>query len=109
MSEQNLKEMKDLMLFFGRIPETHIKTLQEAPYIYFDGAKASGITYDLDSKSDSWFVMYEFIVEKDFDEIDKRCKALEKAVRLLFWKEVVLIVNVNGKTIYKSKGLVPNE
>lgn len=96
------------MLFFGRIPETHVKNLQSAPFIYFDGVKQALLTYELDAKATDkdWFVMYELTTDKEPDLLAERSKALEKAIRMLFWKEVVLILNINGKTAYKSKGLV---
>lgn len=110
MSEPNtLKDLKSLMLFFGRIPETHVQNLKAAPFIYFDSVKQAGLTYELDTKATDWFVMYELTTDKEPDSLAERAKALETAIRMLFWKEVVLILNINGKTVYKSKGLVPNE
>lgn len=104
MSEPtSLKDLRSLMMFFGRIPETHVKNLQSAPFIYFDGVKEVNVEYDLDTKAKSWFVKFNLILDKESDHLNERSRALEKAVRLLFWKEVVLNISINGKEVYKSE------
>ena len=90
-------------MFFGRIPETHVKNLQSAPFIYFDGVKEANVDYDLDTKAKNWFVKYSFVLDKEPDYLKERSAGLEKAIRLLFWKEVVLHIAINGKEVYKSE------
>jgi hypothetical protein len=91
------------MLFFGRLSETHLRNLQSAPFIYFEGVKEVNLSYDLDSKSTSWFVRYEFNTDVEQDHLKERSEYLEKAIRLLFWKEVSLQLQINGKEVYKSE------
>ena len=90
-------------MFFGRVPETHVKNLQSAPFIYFDGVKEANVDYDLDTKAKNWFVKYDLILDKEADYLKERSAGLEKAIRLLFWKEVVLHIAINGKEVYKSE------
>ena len=104
MSEStSLKDLKNLMMFFGRVPEIHVKNLQSAPFIYFDGVKEAKLDYDLDTKSKNWFVKYDLTLEKEADYLKDRIQGLETAIRLLFWKEVKLILLMDGKEVYKSE------
>jgi hypothetical protein len=98
-----LKDLRNLMMFFGRIPETHVKNLQSQPFIYFEEVKEVKLEYDLDTKSKNWFVKYNLILDKDPDHLTERSKGLEKAIKMLFWKEVVLDLSINGKEVYKSE------
>lgn len=99
----SLKDLRNLMMFFGRVPETHVKNLQSQPFIYFDGVKEANVDYDLDTKAKSWFVKYDLTLDKEPDFLTERSKGLEKAIRLLFWKEVVLHIAINNKEVYKSE------
>lgn len=90
-------------MFFGRLSETHMNNLRSAPFIYFNGVKKADLSYDLDTKATSWFVKYDIVSSEEQDHLKERCGALEKAIRLLFWKEVALILSINGKEVYKSE------
>lgn len=99
----SLKDLRNLMMFFGRLPEIHVKNLQSQPFIYFESVTEVKLDYDLDTKSKNWFVKYDLTIEKQPIFLSERINGLEKAIRMLFWKEVVLDLSINGKEVYKSE------
>lgn len=110
MSEQSkLGDLTKLMLFFGRVPETHIETLQSYPYIYFNGLHEAKLDYSIETtdKIKPTIFSYDLLLSPEAlntnNHMELRYKALESSVRLLFWKEVKLQVKINGQEVYKSE------
>ncbi len=107
MSDQpSPQDLTKLMLFFGRIPETHLESLKSFPFIFFNELKEANLEYDVQTtdKGKPTAFSYNLILNVDAnDHLDKRYKALEDAVRKLFWKEVLIEIKLNGKEGYKSE------
>jgi hypothetical protein len=98
-------DLTKLMLFFGRVPETHIKSLEGYPFMFFNEVEAAGLNYSVATKNneDTIFI-YDLLLNPEAnDHLDKRYKALESAIRSLFWKEAKVQVQINGKEVYKSE------
>jgi hypothetical protein len=92
------------MMFSGRISEVHLKNLQSFPWIYFFSLKEAKLEYDFaKTKEEGSFVSYHLTIEEPNQMVDKRCKALEFAVRSLFWKEVGVKISINDEEVFKSE------
>jgi hypothetical protein len=132
MTPEKVKDMAKLVHLSGRISEFHEKNLKNYALIFFDGVKEAAIEYDfshrpsndgpketpkspdefykeigraaMSMKSDA-FVAYRLKIQEGIDQthLDKRFDALEKSVRSLFWKDVVIKVYFNEKIVYESK------
>ena len=107
MSENpSTKELTNLMLFFGRIPENYIKSLQSYPWIYFNDVSEVKLDYSVATmnKNEPTLFSYDLTLNSEKnDYLDKRCRALESAIRNLFWKEAKIQVKIKGKEVYKSE------
>lgn len=104
MSEANLSDLKKLMLFSGRIPETHIEAMKHYAFIFFNGTLNAKIDYDFaQTKNLNSTVTYDLAIEGEIDNLDYRCKSLETAIKTCFWKEVKVKVSINGKECYASE------
>lgn len=94
-------------MFFGRIPETHIKSLQSYPWIFFNDLTEAKLDYSVETtdKSKPTLFVYDLISNpvNNNDQLDKRCKALEDSVRKLFWKEAKIQIKLNGEEVFKSE------
>jgi hypothetical protein len=115
-----IKDMAKLVLVAGKISDVHVKNMQMYPLIYFDGVKEARIDYDLSHQADalvdkdnnltinaptrSNIVSYDLIMVEGAvnDMLDRRFAALEASIRTLFWKDVILQVSMDGKSVYKS-------
>ena len=103
----SLQDLTKLVLFSGRLSEVHIKNLQAFPFIYFNAhIDHPKLDYSIETtdktKPTIFSYSFSFNLESN-DQLDKRYKALESAVRSLFWKEVKIEVKINGKEVYKSE------
>jgi hypothetical protein len=105
LAEQSIADLTKLGLFFGRISEVHIKNLKAFPFIFFNGvSKTSNMDYDIATKKDQdSTISYNLDMTEENDHLDKRYKAIETAVRDLFWKEMKVKISINGKEVYKSE------
>lgn len=101
------KDLTKLALFFGRIPETHIKALKGYAFIFFNGHTADPkLDYSVETtdKTKPTVFKYEFQLDLEKnDHIDKRYKALERAIRDLFWSDAKVEIKVNGQEVFKSE------
>lgn len=97
-------DLTKLMLFFGRIPETHIQNLKNFPFIFFNGVTEVKIEHDIGTHKDNKsFLTYYLTIDQGNDSLDKRYEAMLSAVRSLFWKELQLRIDINGKEVFKSE------
>lgn len=124
--------MAKLVHLSGRISEFHEKNLKNYALIFFEGVQEAAIEYDFSHRpsnsgpketpktpddfykeigraamsmtSDS-LVAYRLKIQFGIEQthIEKRFDALEKSVRSLFWKDVVVKVYFNNKIVYESK------
>jgi len=106
-TDKSLGDMTKLMVFFGRIPETHVKSLESYPFIFFNDVKEAKVDYSVATinKAEATYFNYELDLNLDSnDQLRKRCEALELAVRQLFWKEAQITIKINGEERFKSGG-----
>lgn len=100
-------DLTKLMIFFGRVPETHLISLKSFPFIFFnDHTEAPKLDYSVATKKEDDDTSFKYSLNiklESNDELEKRYKALEKAVRDLFWKEAKVSIDINGKEVYKSE------
>lgn len=100
-----LGDLTKLMLFFGKVSEVHLKNLQSFPFIYFNGLTEAKLDYSIATtdKNEATTFIYDLSLSLESnDMLDKRYKALESAVRGLFWKEAGIQIKINGEEVYKS-------
>ena len=104
-----LKDLKKGAILTGRLSETHVKTLQTAPFIFFDGLVEVKISYNLvtDSKglvsglgSTVKFTL-DFGSKYEPDQYHKkRIQALVGTVHTILWPEVeIAIVDQDGNNL----------
>lgn len=99
-------DLTKLMVFFGRVPETHIKALKEYPWIFFNDLSEAKLDYSIETtdKTKVTTFSYDLTVSlENNDHLNKRYKALESAIRALFWKDVLVEIKINGQEVYKSE------
>ena len=125
-TDQKVKEMAQLSLLLNRINPIQEKNLKIYPLIFFDGIKSAKVDYDfsnpntVDCNKDeknlevsykfkdldrpNFRVSYHLDIDESVDNspLDKRFKAIEGAVRDLFWKETKVEVYFNTKLVYES-------
>lgn len=101
------QDLIKLMLFFGRIPETHLKSIQSYPFIYFNEHKEDPkLDYFIATKKEDGETVFSYDLSLDLeknDHLEKRYKGLELAIQQLFYKEAKVKIKINGKEVYKSE------
>lgn len=99
------KELKKLMIVSGRLPETHWKTIQSYPFIFFNDVSEAKLEYSVAIKPSEHTVFhYELSTNIESNNcIEKRYKGIEKAIKDLFWKEAQIKISINGQEVYKSE------
>lgn len=99
-------DLTKLMLFFGRVPETHLESLKSYPWIFFNGLTEAKLDYSVATKTEDGETVFSydlFLNLEANDQLDKRYKGLETAIRALFWKEAKVKIKINDKEVYKSE------
>jgi hypothetical protein len=120
---QTVKDMAKLVLVSGKISEIHEKNMKMYAFVFFNDVKEVKIDYDLSHEADALVdkqnnltikapkrsnsVTYHLTVNPatntEQDHMDKRFSALEASIRTLFWRDVIVEVMINEKSVYKSK------
>ena len=106
MALSNQEDLTKLMLFFGRLPEPHIKSLESYPFIFFNDLKEAKLDYSVETTDKTKPTLFSYDLTLNLatnDQLPKRYKALEDAVRKLFWKEAKIKVIIHGNEVYKSE------
>ncbi len=113
MSSQ-LKDLAKGIIFSGRISEFHLDNLSKYPFIFFEDIKEASLEYsvpdmaDFDKGREKPEIIYRIIFNPSprMDNLDKRIKAIEGAVRTLLWPdtEVKLIDQNSGKSVQEAYG-----
>lgn len=106
MSEPSPKDLTKLMLFFGRIPEPIVKAMQSFPFIFFNDLKEAKLDYSVATKKEEGSTLFKYDLSlplESNESMDKRCKALEQAIRSQFWADAKVKITVNEKEVYKSE------
>lgn len=110
MSQENVNEIVDelrkLTMLTGELASVHQQSLQNWPYIVFEGVENLEIDYDL---SKAYFqevgqnrVDFNLKLSKSQEQMDNRCKCLVSWVRDLFWKEIGVTVTVNNTKVFED-------
>lgn len=109
---KTLKEMAQLSLLANKISSVQEKNLRMFPLIFFDKVAEARLSYDLGHSVDdvkrelqhNSYIEYSLKVDESANQsnLSKRFKALEIAVRELFWKDIKVLVLFNGKLVYES-------
>src|SRR5574343_259300 len=113
-----VKEMAKLTMLTHRVSDLQVKNMKMYPFVFFESIANASIEYDLSNnlgvtpegegldslykinkpESDHLFVRYNLELDERFNgSMDKRFKALEKAIHDLFWPQVKVELFVNGK------------
>ena len=103
MSEKHVRELAQLSILSNRISEVHKKNMKSYPYIVFNGFVSADVDYDLE-RGNKNFVSYNITLKTDADNpfMEKRLDALDKSIKNLFWKEVGVIIKINGEKKFDS-------
>lgn len=105
MSDQpSIQDLTKLTVFSGRLSSVHITNLKNFPFIFFNGVIEANLEHDISTKKEiPSLISYSLILDQENDYVEKRYRALESAVRDLFWKEMQLKISINGKEVFKSE------
>lgn len=100
----SLKDLTKLVMFSGRLSQVHVKNLEAFPFIFFNGVKEAKIEHDISTIKDiPSSISYDLTLDGENDFPEMRYRAIEGAVRSLFWKEMKLKLSINGEEVYKSE------
>jgi hypothetical protein len=91
-----LNELNSLGVLSGRLSEIHLENLKAFPFIYYNGVLEAKLEYDIYNKQDGTYIRYDLTLSEENDQLDKRFRALEVAIKALFWKDMALKVSING-------------
>lgn len=102
-SEEKVRELTKLGIVSDRVSEFHQKNLEAFPFIMLDGIEQAEIKYDLERGAKN-YVEYILKVKLGVQtaSVERRLESLDKAVKNLFWKEVSVIVKMNGDKVWDS-------
>lgn len=108
MSEKTIpiEDLTKMVMFSGRISSVHIENLKAYPWIFFNDLTEAKLDYSVETtdKNKPTVFSYDLTLKLESnDKLYKRYDALELAVRQLFWKEVKIVVKINGEEVFKSE------
>lgn len=108
-----LSDIKKGAILTGRLSEVHVKTLQTAPFIFFDNLKEVRITYDLAPEADAAvpglgsrvsFKLFFLEDQTQSDNLEKRTSALVKTAKNIMWESTeVTIFDQSGRDLLDVK------
>lgn len=108
-----LKDLKRGAILTGRLSDVHVKTLQSAPFIFFDGISEVKISYNLITDPSAQIPGLGSTVKFSLDfgskyepdeHHEKRLNALFATVHTILWPEVeVMVVDQNGNNLKDVK------
>jgi len=109
VNSEILKDLKKGAILTGRLSEVHVKTLQSAPFVFFDGLIEVKVSYNLvfDSAAEVPGIGSTVKFTLDFgspyepDQYhEQRLNALIATVHTLLWPEVeVIVVDQEGNVL----------
>jgi len=112
-SIDKVKEMSRLAVLSNKISDVQLLNLKNYPFIAFDGIKEAKLEYDLSyEKADkdepvthNPLVSYRLVLDESRNQeaLGLRLEAIEKWVRNLFWKDVLVKIYFNDKIVFESK------
>lgn len=109
---ETVRDMSKLTLLSNRISDVQEENLKKYPFVVFDNIKEVKVDYDLSHEktekdktvAHSSFVRYNLILDesKNTQALQFRFEAIEKWVRKLFWKNVLVEIRFNDKIVFES-------
>ncbi len=110
-TKEILDDMRKITMLTGEISSVHEESLKNWPYITFDNVKEVKINYDLTKEYTQ--TNGEGFVEFDVKAEEKEYPALAYEslvawVRDIFWKEIKVVVLLNGTIVHISGTKVDN-
>lgn len=112
-SIETVKEMARLTVLTGKVNDVQLENLKNFPRIAFDGIKEFKVEYDLSHQKTvndepvihNPLISYYLTLDesKNQQALNLRFEAIEKWVRNLFWKEVLVEIYFNDKIVFKSR------
>lgn len=126
-TELQIRDMAKLTMLENKINDVQVQNLRMFALVFFDGVVEAQIDYDfavikpaveyeedvkkLDIKykfkkpEHNSKVIYNLTLDSKHENasMDRRFEALTTSVRNLFWKEVKVIVYLNGKLAFETK------
>jgi len=102
--EAKVRELAKLSILSDRISDFHKQNMETFPRIYFNGFKEASIDYDL-KRGNKNYVNYRIQLKEGSENpsLEKRLEALDKSIKNLFWKEVSVSVELDGKRVFSSE------
>jgi hypothetical protein len=108
VSQSELNEMRKLLLFSKKLSDWHVRNLNMWPQIVFNrDAKCAPtkieIDYAIGDRPDECYVNYlvRFKNKRLPSDFKRRCEALEKWVKDLFWADMNFAVkDMDGNILY---------
>jgi hypothetical protein len=110
--KQKAKDMALLTVLSNKISSVQEKNMKMYPFIFFNEVKEARLEYDLErvktvkdeaEKNASTVSYYLTLDEAKNGNLDFRFKALESAIRVLFWSDVTVEIYLNDRISFKSK------
>jgi hypothetical protein len=100
----SIQELNQLMIFSRQLSSVHVESIKSYPFIFFNGLTEVKVDHDISLVVDGpSLVSYDLTLKEENDHLEKRYKALESALRSLFWKELKIKVSINSQEAYKSE------
>ena len=102
----SIQDLTKLTLFLGRVSSVHLTNLKSYAWIFFNDVKEVSLEYSVETTDRTKPTVFSYDLSLNMesnDQPEKRYKALESAVRKLFWKEARIEVKINGQEVYKSE------
>lgn len=106
-------EMAKLAVLSNKISDVQLTNLKNYPFIAFDAIKEVRIEYDFSHQKTvkdepvihNPLVSYYLTLDesKNQEALNLRFEAIEKWVRNIFWKEVLVEIYFNDKIVFKSR------
>jgi len=106
VSQEQIQEMRKLVLFSKRLSEWHIKNLKLWPQIVFDSLQSAEVDYSIGDRPDETYIKYiiRFKDGADLSDLELRGTHIEKWVKSLLWSDINFsIVDHNGLALYPAK------
>lgn len=106
VSQDQIEEMKKLILFSKRLSEWHLKNLKMWPLVVFNDLIKAEVEYNIGDRPDESYVNYLIRFKDDAkpQDFELRCKHLHQWVQNLLWTDIGFSVqNSEGKVLFPNE------
>jgi len=107
--KEKVRELGKLSILSNRISDFHQKNMETYPFVVFNGIKEAEVDYGLERGGKN-YVQYTLLLKNEAENplLEKRLEMLDKSIKNLFWKEVSVIVILDGKKVFDSTPVETN-